>query len=72
MLWEHADEGAWEAALHELVVEYLVHSGYTETAEALVSANEGMVIKESAAAMRNRHSMYKTVLSMLRGVCGLQ
>lgn len=44
-----------------------MHNGYTETAEALVSANEGMVIKESAAAMRNRHSMLKIVFGTASG-----
>jgi len=62
--------GDWESLLHKMVSSYLVHQGFSATAEAFLaksSANAGGVgghdIIEDFASIRNRQSIQKLVLA---------
>jgi len=46
-------QGAWQACLHRVVLDYLVHHGYCATALAF-SSTTGQPIHESHASIKNR------------------
>jgi len=48
-------QGAWQANLHKLVLSYLVHHGYSRTAQVF-SNSCGQLLEEDAASIRNRQS----------------
>lgn len=57
-------QGAWQSCLHQLVLGYLVHHGYCNTALTLASTTS-QPIREDIASIKNRQS--KVVIN---NVCG--
>jgi hypothetical protein len=55
-----AEDGSWGEALNALVLQYLVHSGYLETAEALQAASNTAKMDESTETMHGRQRMDAT------------
>ena len=55
-------QGEEQAVLHHLVLSYLVHHGYSQTAEGFARC-VGQEISEELASMRNRQHIQKLVLS---------
>ena len=54
-------QGAWQSCLHQLVLGYLVHHGYYNTALTFAS-NTSQGIKEDVASIKNRQSKYVRVV----------
>ena len=58
-------QGSWQTCLHRVVLDYLVHHGYTSTALAF-SSSTAQPIHESHASIRNRQ---RECLCAQEGVC---
>ena len=48
-------QGAWQSCLHQLVLGYLIHHGYCNTALTFASSTS-QTIHEDIASIRNRQS----------------
>lgn len=54
--------GDWQTVLHKMVSTYLVHHGYSQTAESFAST-AGQEISEELTSMKNRQHIQKLVLA---------
>ncbi|XP_059610165.1 ran-binding proteins 9/10 homolog isoform X1 [Phlebotomus argentipes] len=57
-----ADQGDWTTILHEMVQSYLIHHGYSATAEAFAKAT-GQSCKEDMQSVKNRQKILKLIMS---------
>ncbi len=57
-------QGAWQSSLHQLVLGYLVHHGYADTALTFASSTMHS-IKEDTASIRNRQSKLSLIRFLL-------
>ena len=55
-------QGEEQAVLHNMVATYLVHHGYSQTAESF-ARSAGQEISEELASMRNRQHIQRLVLA---------
>lgn len=60
--WPRASQGDPQSVLHSMVSSYLVHHGYSQTAEAFARST-GQQISEEIASMKNRQHIQRLVLS---------
>ncbi|XP_058054146.1 ran-binding protein 9 [Anopheles bellator] len=56
------DQGDWTVILHKMVSSYLVHHGYSSTAETFARTT-GQVMQEDMTSIKNRQKIIKLVLS---------
>uniref|UniRef100_A0A2M3Z038 Putative ran-binding protein n=1 Tax=Anopheles braziliensis TaxID=58242 RepID=A0A2M3Z038_9DIPT len=56
------DQGDWTVILHKMVSSYLVHHGYSATAEAFARTT-GQPMQEDMTSIKNRQKIIKLVLS---------
>ncbi|XP_058126226.1 ran-binding protein 9 [Anopheles ziemanni] len=56
------DQGDWTVILHKMVSSYLVHHGYSSTAETFARTT-GQALQEDMTSIKNRQKIIKLVLS---------
>lgn len=56
------DQGDWTVILHKMVSSYLVHHGYSSTAETFARST-GQALQEDMTSVKNRQKIIKLVLS---------
>uniref|UniRef100_A0A182HPC6 Ran-binding protein 9 n=1 Tax=Anopheles arabiensis TaxID=7173 RepID=A0A182HPC6_ANOAR len=56
------DQGDWTVILHKMVSSYLVHHGYSSTAETF-ARSAGQTLQEDMTSIKNRQKIIKLVLS---------
>uniref|UniRef100_A0A182SNP4 B30.2/SPRY domain-containing protein n=1 Tax=Anopheles maculatus TaxID=74869 RepID=A0A182SNP4_9DIPT len=56
------DQGDWTVILHKMVSSYLVHHGYSSTAETFARTT-GQTLQEDMTSIKNRQKIIKLVLS---------
>ncbi|XP_055626238.1 ran-binding protein 9 [Toxorhynchites rutilus septentrionalis] len=56
------DQGDWTVILHKMVSSYLVHHGYSSSAETFARST-GQTMQEDIASIKNRQKIIKLVLS---------